>query len=142
MAGVATFLSVLASLLLVASHVKASDLRSDVTWLAPKDLTEEFLETNDKPIFMFIHKEWCGACKNLKSELQKDNPVTSEFVELSKKFVMVSGADDEEPQGPEYAPDGGYIPRILFLDTDGKVHPEIKSSNAQYDYYYGTVQEV
>ncbi|ETN85234.1 hypothetical protein NECAME_16850 [Necator americanus] len=55
----------------------------------------------NKPIFFLIHKTWCGACK--------------ELIELSKKFVMVNVEDDDEPEDDKYAPDGGYIPRILFL---------------------------
>ncbi|CAP32745.2 Protein CBG14099 [Caenorhabditis briggsae] len=90
----------------------------------------------NKPIFFLIHKTWCGACKNLKREL-KSSPKTDELIILSRKFVMVNVEDDEEPEDPKYAPDGGYIPRILFLDTDGnplKTNNEQKYKNNKYFY--------
>ncbi|KAJ1363064.1 hypothetical protein KIN20_022829 [Parelaphostrongylus tenuis] len=89
-----------------------------------------------KPIFFLIHKTWCGACKRLKQEFASF-PKISDFIALSKKFVMVNVEDDDEPEDEKYAPDGAYIPRILFLDTDGeplKTSNEVRYKNNKYFY--------
>ena len=36
-------------------------------------------------------------------------------------YFKVNTADDDEPKGAQFTPDGGYIPRILFMDLDGNV---------------------
>ena len=46
--------------------------------------------------------------------------------------------DDEEPSDSKFTPDGGYIPRILFLDSNGDVNQDITNvrGNPKYKYYY------
>ncbi|RCN33642.1 hypothetical protein ANCCAN_20523 [Ancylostoma caninum] len=96
----------------------------------------------NKPIFFLIHKTWCGACKGLKREFGS-SPKTKELIELSKNFVMVNVEDDDEPEDEKYAPDGGYIPRIIFLDTDAEpmdTNNERKYKN--HKYFYPLVPEI
>uniref|UniRef100_A0A914QHN5 Thioredoxin domain-containing protein n=1 Tax=Panagrolaimus davidi TaxID=227884 RepID=A0A914QHN5_9BILA len=81
-----------------------------VSWDNALDLAKE----QNKPVFLLIHKTWCGACKALKKNFKGSNKRT-ELLELSKKFVMVNLEDDEEPDDERYAPDGAYIPRLFFL---------------------------
>ncbi|VDM53221.1 unnamed protein product, partial [Angiostrongylus costaricensis] len=95
-----------------------------------------------KPIFLLIHKTWCGACKALKQEFNS-SPKMSDLIALSKKFVMVNVQDDDEPEDEKYAPDGGYIPRILFLDSDGE--PLRTNNEARYKnnkYFYPLIPQV
>lgn len=83
---------------------------------------------------LIIHKTWCGACKSLKGQFAKDNHVAK----LSSDFVMVNLEDDEEPSEPEYRPDGGYVPRIFFMNPSGQVDPTVYNSdgNDSYKYFY------
>jgi len=52
---------------------------------------------------VLIHKSWCGACKRLRSDF-----VASEsIVQATTPFVMINLADDKEPVGDQWTPDGG-----------------------------------
>ncbi|KHJ97098.1 hypothetical protein OESDEN_02928 [Oesophagostomum dentatum] len=99
-------------------------------------------KSRNKPVFFLIHKSWCGACKNLKKEFETD-PETPELIELSKKFVMVNVEDDDEPSEKEYRPDGAYIPRIIFLDTNGK---HLQTNNAKlfrnHKFFYPLIPQI
>jgi len=96
-------------------------------------------KTENKPIMLLIHKSWCGACKRLKPEFQN----SPDIVPLSKNFVMVNTVDDAEPKDSMFSPDGGYIPRILFLTPQGEVQPEIfNKGRDNYKYFYPSIGEV
>ncbi|GBG80849.1 hypothetical protein CBR_g31404 [Chara braunii] len=123
--------------------VQGGGLNPAIEWNSPKDLTAEFLAHNTKPIMTIIHKRWCGACRHLKEELSKDE--ADDFVKLSEEWVMVDGGDDDEPKADEYAPDGGYIPRIIFSEANGKVRNDIVcqvGGNPSYKYFYHSLHQV
>jgi thiol-disulfide isomerase/thioredoxin len=85
-----------------------------------------------KPVMVVLFTTWCPHCKNY-SKLFSDARV----VEASKPFVMIrANADDEEEFAKKYAPDGGYIPRTLFLEPNGALRSEIRASDAEYKYFY------
>jgi protein-disulfide reductase (glutathione) len=84
-----------------------------------------------------IHKSWCGACKALGPKIASSEEIAS----LAPELVLVNVHDDEEPTGDlaqDYTPDGGYIPRVLFVHPDGRVLPEFfsKEGNPKYKYFY------
>ena len=45
-------------------------------------------------------------------------------------------SDKNKELGKQYALDGSYIPRTYFLDSNGKVDPEIHAPREQFKYFY------
>ncbi|XP_045588573.1 thioredoxin domain-containing protein 12 isoform X2 [Procambarus clarkii] len=120
----------------IGIHVRAENdlgLGEKYDWHTLEDGIKVSKETG-KPLMLIIHKSWCGACKAFKPKFA----ASEDALVLSKKFVMVNTIDDEEPKEEKYSPDGGYIPRILFLDSHGEVQHNIynKNGNPKYKFYY------
>ncbi|XP_030844733.1 thioredoxin domain-containing protein 12 [Strongylocentrotus purpuratus] len=128
---IGTFLVVLGGVL--AEDTKGRGLGEQYDWVTFEDGLK-LAKENNKPMMLVIHKTWCGACKALKPKFA----ASEEILKLSSDFVMVNVEDDEEPEGSQFQPDGGYIPRILFLNSDGVVQSDLINTlgNPQYKYFY------
>lgn len=91
------------------------------------------------PMMLVVHASWCERCKELRPAFENED-----LEELSKSFVMVNVDQDEVPRALAYAPDGSYIPRVLFFDPDTRaVDPDIRNPRRQrYLYYYGPTDDL
>ncbi|KAI1708921.1 thioredoxin-like domain-containing protein [Ditylenchus destructor] len=114
---------------------------ADIDWVGWEKAQSIAMDL-DKPIFFLIHKTWCGACKSLKQNFQTSNK-RKELVELSSQFVMVNVEDDDEPEDKMYSPDGGYIPRLLFLNKHGvPLDVNNEKNYPKNAYYYPLVADI
>ncbi|XP_001639665.2 uncharacterized protein LOC5519795 isoform X2 [Nematostella vectensis] len=112
----------------------------EIQWMTMKDGLQQ-AKTSGKPVMLIIHKSWCGACKALKPKIAG----SKEILDLSKMFIMINIADDEEPKDDRFDVDGKYYPRVYFLDSDGEVLKSIHNTELDYVKYkfaYGDEEQV
>ena len=85
-----------------------------------------------KPICLIFYTQWCPHCTNY-SKVFHDPAV----VERAKRFVMIRLDKDQNGElSAKYAPDGEYIPRTLFLSSDGVLDAAITAPREKYKYFY------
>lgn len=85
-----------------------------------------------KGMMLLVHASWCSKCKQLKPSFSEPS-----LVAASRDLVMVNVDQDEVPQSMIYAPDGTYIPRVLFIGPDGEIVSELKNGQRpRFHYFY------
>ncbi|XP_037040236.1 thioredoxin domain-containing protein 12-like [Bradysia coprophila] len=98
-------------------------------------------KSESKPVMLIVHKAFCGACRILIPKLA----ASDEIKKLSDNFVMVNAYNGEDPNSNDYAPDGAYVPRIVFIRSDGVTLTQVKNASIKGDenkYYYQTSEDV
>ncbi len=87
-----------------------------------------------RPAMVIVHREGCSACWHLQSDFKTHN----EAQRLSRNFAMVHCNATQEPAPKAYAPDGEYVPRVLFSDAGGVLQPGLvnEAGHGEFKYYY------
>lgn len=99
----------------------------EINWRDPKSGIYESSKTS-KPVIMVFHATWCSACKRYR-EVFKDPAI----VAASKDFVMILvDADQEKEINGAFSPDGTYVPRTLFIDSEGNVSDRLVGTDPKY----------
>jgi thiol:disulfide interchange protein len=129
----AALLAVFSVLLVAPRPAQAGGDWNDagIAWRSYADGLAE-AKKDGKPICLIAFTEWCPHCKNY-SGVFHDPKV----VEMSKKFVMIRlDQDQNKDLLKDMGPDGQYIPRTLFLSSDGKLDADLRTPRETYRYFY------
>lgn len=89
------------------SKGKDNGFGSNYVWAGSLESGLQIASNHRKPVMVIIHKSWCTACKKLKPKFAD----STDIQRLSRHFVMINLADEDEPPSVSYQPDGNYIPR-------------------------------
>ena len=124
----------IASHVLITESAESNGLGDHIDWQSWSRGLSVAKETQ-KPLMVVLHKSWCPACKSLKPKFQASKAIEK----LSSQFVMINAKEGEEPMGDSKLNiDGQYIPRVIFLDSEGNVLSDVinDDGNPQYKYYH------
>jgi protein-disulfide reductase (glutathione) len=92
----------------------------------------ELAKQSHKPILLMIYADWCSKCRALVPVFER-----SDVRELASRMVAVR-QDQDEP-APWLSEIGGadhYVPRIMFLSSDGLPLKEVTSGHPRYPFFY------
>lgn len=131
-----SLVAAIALLLMVPAVVSASVTDADhadlfngaeINWRNPKAGIYEASKSG-KAVVMVFHATWCPSCKRYRAVF-KDPAI----VAASKEFVMILvDADKDKQLNGAFSPDGTYVPRTLFLDSEGDVSKTLVGKDPQY----------
>jgi len=103
-----------------------------IDWMTDIDEGFEKAKEERMPVMMQVHRIWCHACQSLQPQFAE----SKEIAALSKSFVMLNIYGESEPWQDEYQPDGKYVPRTMFFDSDGSLMKEIINPKTEKGYAY------
>ena len=100
---------------------------AEINWRDPRSGIYEATQTG-KPVIMVFHATWCSACKKYRAVFGD-----AAIVAAAKDFVMILvDADKDKDINGAFSPDGTYVPRTLFVDTDGNVSTTLVGKDPSY----------
>jgi len=103
----------------------------EIAWRGLDEGLAEAKRSN-RPLMLLVHASWCPKCKKLKPVFH-----SSALAELSSQFVMVNADQDLSPEVEIHAPDGNYVPRVLFFEPGGILDIKIQNPGRdRYRYFY------
>ncbi len=124
---------IILTLLIGWQFATAQDHKSEINWLTDIKKAQKIAKKEHKPIIMlFTGSDWCPPCR----AMHKDLFVNKEFIELSKKAVLVyvdfprrTPISAEQRQKNQelkmkYRSRGG-VPAMVAITPEGKVIKEI-----------------
>lgn len=100
---------------------------AEINWRDARSGIYEASKTG-RPVIMVFHATWCSVCKRFREVFKNPDIVTA-----SRDFVMILvDADKEKEVNGAFQPDGSYVPRTLFIDSEGNVSDKLVGSDPQY----------
>jgi len=130
MTGLKTFVLSLAMIAAahLGAHARAPEMAdlwngAQIDWRDIRSGIYESAKTG-RPVIMLFHAPWCSACKKFRAVFYD-----TQIVEASKDFVMILiDADADKVSNGAFSPDGTYVPRTLFFDSEGNVQSQLKGA--------------
>ena len=100
---------------------------AEINWRDARSGIYEASQTG-RPVLMVFHATWCSVCKRFRAVFKDPGVVAA-----SRDFVMILvDADKEKEINGAFQPDGSYVPRTLFIDSNGNVSDKLVGSDPQY----------
>lgn len=102
-----------------------------IAW-RPLDAGLAEAKQSGKHVMLVVYTGWCPHCRNY-SKIFSDERVA----EAAKKFVMIRiNQDTNREEASRFVPDGQYIPRTMFLTSEGELMKDIKAREDKFQYFY------
>lgn len=100
---------------------------AEINWRDARSGIYEASKTR-RPVLLVFHATWCSVCKQFRRVFNDPR-----IVEASRDFIMIlADVDREKELNSEFATDGSYVPRTLFIDPDGNVSNKLVGSDREY----------
>lgn len=128
----AVVLALMLALPAVSSLARTPELAAEwngaeINWRDIRSGIYEASKTGKMAVMVF-HAPWCSACKTYRSAFKDPR-----IVEASKNFVMILiDADADKMTNGAFSPDGTYVPRTLFVTSEGDVSKSLVGKDPQY----------
>jgi hypothetical protein len=123
---------VLPSLIAPALGQDAIDWQGPVAWLDfPTALQRAKAE--GRSVCVVVYANWCPKCRALAPQFKQ-----APLADASKQVLMVLANHDERPEWLErqLGDTANYVPRLYFLDSQGKVMSDLVSGNEKFPHFW------
>lgn len=106
---------------------------NQIDWL-PLDQAKQRARRLQQAIMIVVYTSWCSVCPDFAKHFNDPEVAT-----LAQDLVMVKGDSDEIPVlDRQYAPDGKYIPRVVFLSPSGDLDTSINDGGKHKFNFHGS----